>query len=180
MLVKCWWVLGWRNTITQSKMYGRDSTRPRGRSARELEGPRQPKQRTTEGAVFGLQKPTPAHTHSDTSQSSDQDISSATRWLWAGVREKAGCGTQKLEHPCHRIASPAPVPPAPALSSPLTPIPLFPEQVAEADARGTLPAPVRSTVNSHHRLAQGYIMKKWSRRQKEAVRSKVYSQQDQT
>lgn len=146
-------------------------------------GPRQPKQRTTKGSSVWSPKTNPCpHSLRHQPVRSDQDISlPATRWLWAGVRERRQGVVHTRNWSIHATgpATASPLfPPACPLLPNSPPSRCFPEQVAEADTREHHSAPVRSTVNSQHRLAQGYIMKKWSRRQKGAVRSKVYSQQD--
>lgn len=114
-----------------------------------------PNREPPRGAVFGLQKPTPAHTCLHDTSQSEATRTSPSRQHGVAVgwsqREKAGAHTPETGASMPQDQpQPAPCSHLPALSLPHSPPSrCFPEQVAEADTREHHSAPVRSTVNSH-------------------------------
>lgn len=184
MLVKCWWVLGW-NTITQSKMWTGQHQAQRKECSGAGGDKRQPKQRTTKGSSVWSPKenqPLPTLTQTPASQKRPGHLPPGNTVAVGWSQERQGAvHTRNWSIHATGPATASPLfPPACPLLPHSPPSRCFPEQVAEADTREHHSAPVRSTVNSHHRLSQGYIMKKWSRRQKERSEAKFILNKTQT
>ena len=127
MMVKCWCVLGWRK---HNPKCGWDSTRPRGRSAWELEGTKttQTENHQEEQCLVSISQPLPTLTQTPASQKWPGHLppGNMVDVGWS-QRDKAGSSThQKLEHPCHKTShAHLPVPTCQPSPSLFTPIPLF-------------------------------------------------------